>query len=97
MVNVNIVFSSSVPTSATATTTSSTLVTGDRRNQFIFMRNLSETTTIYLAVGVAAEVGKGIALLPLESYEFGTTCLPAGNITGIVSAGTANVSILLGR
>jgi hypothetical protein len=97
MANSNITFASGTPSSVTVGTSSTEVIAANIDNRFMFIRNMSTTATLFISVGTPAEVNKGIPILPLESYEFGTTCLPSLGINGIVASGTASVCTFVGR
>ena len=97
MANSNLIFAGGTPGNVTIGTASTVIIPGNVDNRFIFIRNMSTTITAYLSIGTDAEVNKGIVLLPLESYEFGNTCLPSLSINGIVTSGTALISTFVGR
>jgi hypothetical protein len=95
----NVTFSGGIPSSAVVTDASGTIVAENERNKYIFVRNMSQTETLWLSFGTsAAEVGKGVPLLPMEFYEFGTTVFPSAGIQAVAPTGkTISVSIFIGR
>ena len=91
-------FNAGTPDNETVADTSTLIVTGNDLVKFVFLRNESTTTALWLSVGVAAERNKGIYLKALEGYEFNETNLASGNIYGIAeSGGTALVSFFTGQ
>lgn len=93
----DILFNGSRIGSSDITDTSSTIDAEDIRRKYMFIRNMSETNTVWLSVRVDAEENKGIPLLPLEYIELGKTALTNGAINAVCASGeTATVSWLKG-
>jgi hypothetical protein len=97
MANYEILFNGSRIGNATVTDESTEIAPEAENRLYLFIRNMSTTATVWLAVGRDAEENKGIPLLPLEYYELGRTALTNGAINGICGSGlSATVSWLKG-
>lgn len=84
----------SITTSASSTvTTSSALITSTSTTRQYLRISNDGANTVYLGLGVAAAVGKGIYIPATGSYEMNPLNLFKGTIYAISVTGNSNVTI----
>lgn len=76
----------------TVTTASTLILAENTSDQFRTFSNPHNVLAVWLSLGVAAEVGKGIYLAPLKTYEMTSSKMTRCAVYGIVEDKTVDVS-----
>jgi len=81
------------PAGATVGTSSAQVVAANARRTSISVKNLASLGTVYLALGEAAQLEKGIALSPGQSYHMSVVDLTPSVIFAIADMAGLKIAI----
>ncbi len=83
----NLAASCPAPQAFTATTSSSEMVAANQDRKGVWIQNIG-AKEVFIGIGNAAEVDKGIRIVRNERIQFGSTMLPTEAINVISSSGS---------
>lgn len=78
---------------AVGVVSASAVATNANRRGLILVNTSTSGQIVYLGLGAAAEVGKGLVLYPGDVFEMDDTCYTTGAVYAIASAGSAALAI----